>query len=264
MDRVKANGVTVAYVDSGEGEPLVLLHGGEADHRMFDIFLRHLSPGIRTLAIDERDTGESVNPEEPYDMADLAADVAGFIEAVGVERAHVMGISFGGLIAITMAVNHPDRLKSVILAATSPGGEVLAADTERLKQTAVKAVDEGPEARDAAIGSLLASPGYFEQHPEILAEVKSVLITRPPDAAARRYAAWWGHDVCDQVSSITVPTLIVHGSDDRAVSVDSAYWTAERIPGAELVVLDGMRHGLTFEPRERVGALVSEFVLRRR
>lgn len=260
MKKIRAGSVTVGYDERGTGEPLVLLHGGESDHRMFGQFVDEFRGDLRTLALDQRDTGGTLNPSTDYTIADLAADVAAFIDAAGIDRAHVMGVSYGGMIAVQAAIDYPDRLKSVILTATSAGGPAFQEDTENLKRTSLAAFAEGPDARDRVMSELLLSPPFAEQHPEVLTYIKSILLTREPSAAQRRYEAWFNHDCTDSLPAIKVPTLILHGSDDPAVRVDNATLMAEHIPAARLKVFDGLRHGLIFEQPAAVAAAVREFI----
>ena len=103
MQSFEANGVITAYQETGSGAPLVLLHGGEADHSMFDSLVRALDDHFTVIAYDQRDSGATRNPAAPYSLTDLADDAAALIRGLGHDRAHVMGTSMGGLIAQVLA-----------------------------------------------------------------------------------------------------------------------------------------------------------------
>ena len=114
----EANGVATAYRTSGRGAPVVLLHGGEADHAMFDGLSRALNGHFTVIAYDQRDSGATRNPPLSYSLADLADDAAALIRGLGYDRAHVMGTSLGGLIAQALAARHPDSIDRLILSST--------------------------------------------------------------------------------------------------------------------------------------------------
>ena len=99
MQSFEADGVVTAYEKSGQGEPIVLLHGGEADHAMFDGLAAALRRHFTVIAYDQRDSGATKNPPSAYSLADLADDAAALIRGLGYDRAHVFGTSLGGLIA---------------------------------------------------------------------------------------------------------------------------------------------------------------------
>src|SRR5688572_33321537 len=127
MRRLKVNGVELACVDSGSGEPLVLMHGANADRNQFDVFRPLLGPGIRAIAYDQRDSPDSPSGSTPYTAEDHARDAACLIEALGFESAHVMGTSYGGIVAMTLAIQHPARVKSLVLGATAPSASLFRA-----------------------------------------------------------------------------------------------------------------------------------------
>ena len=118
MQSFEANGVVTAYRTSGRGAPLVLLHGGEADHAMFDGLARALNEHFTVIAYDQRDSGATRNPQSLYSLADLADDAAALIRGLGYDRAHVMGTSLGGLIAQALAARHPNCIDRLILGST--------------------------------------------------------------------------------------------------------------------------------------------------
>src|SRR5258708_39360820 len=103
MPSIEANGPLIAFERNGEGPPLLLLHGAEADHSMFDAFARLLAEHFTVIAYDQRDSGATRNPPEPYGLGELADDAAALIAALGHPRAHVFGASLGGVIAQALA-----------------------------------------------------------------------------------------------------------------------------------------------------------------
>ena len=116
MERIEANGTSISFKRSGEGPPLLLLHGAEADHSMFDAFGAALAPHFTVIAYDQRDSGGTRNPLVPYRLIELADDLAALIAALGLARAHVFGTSFGGAIAQVAAIRHAARIDRLVLA----------------------------------------------------------------------------------------------------------------------------------------------------
>ncbi|MFC3052839.1 alpha/beta fold hydrolase [Kordiimonas pumila] len=255
MPHVRANGIDLAYVESGSGEPLILLHGSNADRTQFDVFRPLLGEGIRAIACDQRDSPDS--PCEPvgYDVFDHARDAAAFIEALGLREAHVMGTSYGGIVAMTLAIAHPERVKSLILGATAPStAQFNAPDMAALRS-------EGPEVVARFMLGTVVSPDAIDNDPDLIAETKAALKIRDEASLARRMAAVAQHDVRDRLAEIKAPTLILQGDEDPLVDADTAFWMAERIPGAEVHILEGSRHGLTFQHRQRTADFVRAFIL---
>ena len=113
MPSIFANGRRLYYEEAGtDGTPLVFLSGLGGDHRAFSVAQRHFSRRFRTLALDARDAGRSDRADAPYTTADMADDVAGLLDAIGVDSAHIVGQSLGGLVAQELAIRHPRRVRS--------------------------------------------------------------------------------------------------------------------------------------------------------
>ncbi|OAR23726.1 hypothetical protein A8W25_14525 [Streptomyces sp. ERV7] len=254
FERATVDGVETAYITSGEGEPLILLHGGESHRGQFDIFRPLLGEGIHAISYDQRDTGDTRNGPQPYDLARLAEDCAGFAEALGHERVHVLGASFGGMIAMHLALRHPGRVASLILSGTTPS----MAMTENLRD---RTTGLGPGEQTQFLLDLVLTPEGQAADPELVADTRRALRSRPQDAGARRAAAGQNHDCTGRLAEIAVPTLVLHGADDPVIRPTVAEFMAARIPGARLEILPRTRHGVTFEARRHAAALVREFVL---
>jgi len=251
--QVPAGPFEIAYVESGSGEPLIMCHGNEADRRQYDGLRPLLTPGIHALSYDQRDTGDTTGFTGDYTMADLGRDCIAFIAALGLESAHVLGTSFGGMVAMHAALARPDRVRSLVLISTSPAQELFSDAVRGL-------ADRSPEERRAFMAGAILSPAAG---PELRAEVATALVGRSPEQSARRFAAMASHDCRDLLPTITAPTLVLHGSDDPVIPAAAGARIAELVPGATLCVLEGLRHGLIFEGRARTAQLVSEFVLAR-
>ena len=181
MKTLKAGGVEIVYAESGAGEPVILLHGGESTHIQYDTFRPWLGAGIRAIAYDQRDSGASVNPPDPYGIPDLAADCAALIRGLGYERAHIFGSSFGGFIALQVAVSDPGVVQSLTVGATFSDASALQAPV------ASEIVELSPSQRDARmLAFALSERGQADER--MVAELRSVMVHRSPEADARRLA----------------------------------------------------------------------------
>ncbi|GGT70774.1 alpha/beta fold hydrolase [Streptomyces sp. NPDC002596] len=254
FQHVKVGDIDIAYVESGQGEPLVLLHGGESHRGQFDAFRPLLGAGILAISFDQRDTGDTLNGPEPYDIVRQAADCADFLAALGFERAHVMGVSYGGAIAMHLAIHYPQRVASLILSGATPSWTMTESLGDRI-------VAMGPDARAQFALDLLLTPEGQANDPQLVADTKRALRGRPVDADARRMTAIQNHDCTARLHEITAPTLVLHGAEDPIVRAQVAELMASEIPGARLVILPRTRHGITFEAREQAARLARDFVL---
>jgi pimeloyl-ACP methyl ester carboxylesterase len=254
LDTVRVGEIEIAYAASGAGEPVILLHGGESTHIQYDTFRPLLGDGIRAIAYDQRDSGASVNPPEPYGIPDLAADCAALIRGLGYRRAHIFGSSYGGFIALQVAVSAPDVVQSLTVGATFPDASALRAPV------AAEIVELSPSQRDARmLAFALSERGQANE--EMVAELRSILVHRAPEVDARRLAAITGFDLTGRLPEITAPTLLIYGEDDPAARPAIGRRIADAIPGARLEVIPGARHGITVEFAQDTARLLRDFVL---
>jgi len=249
--QIEVGRLSVAYVASGAGQPVVLVHGGESSRRQYDPFRPLLGPGIRAIAYDQRDVGDTVADPEPYTISTLARDCAGLIEALGYERAHLMGASLGGAIAMYVAIEHPERVASLTLVSAPPNapGDV-----------AEKIIAMSPDERAKFMLDAVISPEGQRREPALVHQVQS-LLRGSAMLSERRQDAIRTLDCADRLPEITAPTLVINGTDDPLVPATTAEFVAGQIPGATLELIDGGRHGLTLEQRETTAGLVRRFVL---
>jgi len=244
----------LAFHQTGSGEPLILHHGGESHKGQYDIFAPHLADGIRAISYDQRDIADSFQAAEPYELKALADDCAALMDALGLEKAHIAGISFGGVIALHMAVNHPDRVQTLIIGAAPAASRASAPFLQDM-------LSKSPGERADLMVEAILSPKARMDH-ELTATVRGLLSVTHSKPDSHRMAALRNHDLDEELRAIDIPTLLLYGSDDPIVTPEAGQFIADRIPGAELVVLDGARHGLSFEFREHTARLMSDFVLK--
>ena len=274
--RVEANGVELAYDAFGEqgALPLVLIMGlGVPRFGWDEAFCRELAErGFRVVRFDNRDAGESTHLHDAprpdlvpafagdtssasYRLEDMADDTAGLLDALGIDSAHVVGASMGGMIAQTLAIGHPDRVRSLtsIMATVAP--RIGAPRPE------VVSVLLGPPARTrdeherftVDAWRLIGSPGYSfdERRVRELARRSWDAGYDPPAVARQLLAIQASGDRSEELASLDVPTLVIHGEDDPLVQLPGGEATAHAIPGAQLDVITGMGHDLPVELHER-------------
>ena len=265
-DLVAANGRRIFFDDSGSGDgrpALLLIAGRGGARRSWGPQVAAFSPALRVIALDNRDAGESDQEEAPYTMADLADDAVALLDALGIARAHVAGISMGGMIALQLALNHPRRVERLVLIATTAGGwspqqrhfftlppdPWIADPVERARVGMADIL--GPAARATLPGRL----------PEVIERARGNGFTA--EGYVRQNGAIGTHDVRARLGAITVPTLVIHGDSDQIVPFEvSGKRSAEAIKGAELVVIEGGPHGLNASHAAEFNAALLSFLAR--
>jgi len=274
MARVHANGIELEYDSFGakSGRPLLLIMGLGGQSIMWDEgFCEALAArGHFVVRYDNRDVGLSTkfdaagvpNPMElmmqsaagktpavPYTLDDMADDAAGLLDALGLDSAHVCGASMGGMIAQTLAIRHGRRLRSLVSIMSSTGNPSLPqAKPEAMAVLMTPPPTDRAGSLDAAVRTwrTIGSPGFPFDEAKIR-ERAGRLYDRNfhPQGVARQLAAIVGHGSrVEKLKHVTTPTLVIHGAADPLVPLEGGRDTARAIPGAELLVIEGMGHDL--------------------
>ena len=259
-----ANGARLYYEVYGEGEPLLLIMGLGANHLAWTAQIPVYAREFQVIVFDNRGTGQSDFPEGvDYTIPLLADDATALLDFLGVDAAHVYGVSMGGMIAQEMALRHPERVRSLILGATSPGGSHAVAP----EPLALRALTEQASAAEGAVSpallEVLFSPDYVVEHVLELRESFKRLADYPatsPETYTAQLQAAARHDTYDRLPDIAAPTLVLHGTDDPLLPVGNARILAERIPGAKLVLFEGARHAYLLEKQAEADAAVLDFL----
>lgn len=263
MPSLDVDGRSFFYERRGAGAPLLLIMGlsGNSLH-WGEPFLSLLERDFDVVAFDNRGIGRSADADGDFSVADMAGDTAGLMEALGWERAHVMGISMGGMIAQELALRTPGRVGGLVLGCTYPGGEGSRLTDQEVVQALAEPVMRGD--RDGALRAgwrVNVSEGHgadeeaFERFREVAAQHPASL-----QVLVRQMQAVAGHDASTRIAAITAPTLVIHGDRDRMLDVANGRLIAQAIPGARLEVLDGVGHLFFWEQPERSAQLVRDFL----
>jgi 3-oxoadipate enol-lactonase len=240
------------WESTGAGSPVLLVMGLGMNSTGWWRTVGVLSKSFRTIAFDNRGVGRSSRPAGPYSVPEMADDAVAVLDAAGVDRAHVYGISLGGMIAQEIALRHPERLDALVLGATTPGGErAVAADDETLAFFRRRGEMTAEEAVWASV-PYNYGPRTRAERAQLIGEdiVQRLRYPIEPEPYMAQLAAALGHDAYDRLPGIAAPTLIVHGEADRMVAPANAALLADRIPQAELLMLRDAGHLYpTDEPR---------------
>lgn len=255
------DGTRLYWEMHGRGEPVLLITGLGASAYGWHRTVPWLSQHYRVLVMDNRGTGRSDAPDGAYTVAGMAVDAAAVLDAAGDRTAHVIGASLGGMIAQRLALAQPERVRSLVLVCTSPGGRhavppspaVAAAMAER---------HADPSTAYRRNAWFLYGEATRAHHPERIEEDLENRLRLPttPAGYAGQVAAIRGHDSWDELPALAVPTLVMHGEADALVPAANGVLLAERIPGARLVLVPGGGHNLQADAGDAVRETILGFL----
>lgn len=242
---------------------LLLLRGlGRSSRYWLDV-REPLASRFRLVVPDNRGVGLSDAPRPPYTTGQLARDAAAILDHAGIERAHVFGISLGGMIAQRFALDHPERRIGVVLGCTSAGGRLGPGATVRAMLTMVRSATLAGPAAVQAMAPLLVSPSHLARHPEVVDQWARLAAAEPrrPAGLAGQMMAAMTHDASRELHRLRPPVLVLTGDADRILPAARSRALHALIPGATLQLLPGVGHDFPTEaPTETVRA-VTEFLL---
>ena len=242
-----------------------MIMGYNGDSRVWFRQIPGLSQEYRVVAFDSRGNGRSDKPDVPYTMEIFARDLAGLLNALSVDAAHIYGISMGGMIAQEFALRYPDRVISLILGCTSCGGThsigfdeetvTFLLDMERMERLT-------PEEQSREWLPFDFSRDFIDNNPDIVEQYIAMRVecSPPLQSSMRQAEAIMLHDTYDRLPEIKAPTLVIAGAADRLIPVENSRILASRIPNAELVILENMGHGFTGEAPEEANKAVLDFL----
>jgi 3-oxoadipate enol-lactonase len=266
VPRCAVNGARLHYELHGQGEPLLLITGFTISAAIFEPVMAPYARRFTCVLYDNRGSGRTQAPSRPTSMAELAADAAGLLGCLGIDSAHVYGVSMGGMIAQELALRFPERVRGLILGGTTPGGPRAVLPTAReLAALIAGSVGATRTARRPSLGGALFSPEFRREHPEQVRELLAYFGRHPPPKAGV-LAQWWAtvyHDTTSRLHEIQAPTLVLHGERDALAPPANARLLADRIPDAELALIPGAGHAYALERPELAYDLVAGWLDRR-
>lgn len=262
MPQTKVRTAPLYYETYGAGEPVILIPGFGAGMWIWFKQIPVLSQRFRVIAFDPRGIARSNGDDSFASMATLAEDVGELLRTLGIERAHIIGASFGGFVAQEFALAHPEMTNSLVLCCTSFGGPGhIAPSTETLAALAsTKGLNTGARVRENLL--LAFSPEYLTAQPK---EIEHVIALReanvvPEHVYLHQLQAAVAFDAAERVREIKAPTLVITGDADVIVPVQNSHNLAARMPNAELRVIEGGSHTFFIEKADEFNQALVEFI----
>lgn len=231
-------------------QPIVLVEGLGGDVVGWRRDVPQLAAELFVVAYDHRGCGRSEATEASTTMTTYAEDCLAVVDELRLERAHVYGQSFGGAVALELVLTHPERIRSAVLAATHAG-----------TRHAVRSSGRAPKGEPWL---QRYSRAFAEAHPDLVRQDLDLEGRRNRGGERRQWEALRAWDAFDRLGEVSVPVLVLHGSEDRVTDPDNARILSERIPGAELAIIEGAGHAYNSEQPERADEIVLDFVRRHR
>ena len=274
MATANVGDVQLYYEEHGSGDPLLLIMGLAADSQAWMFQVPEFSRRYRTVVFDNRGVGRSSKPSGPYTVAQMAEDAASLLDVLDIERAHVVGVSMGGMIAQELVLRHPRRVRGLVLACTYPEPD---ASVEEMRESSLAQLG-GAVGADGALklDPAALDPMMLFQHlmPKVfnvdyLQRELPTLIQLfggalqwgfSPEAILAQVQATMLHRCTDRLEQIKAPTLVITGGADLMISPRNSEIIARKIPGAKLVVIPGASHAFNFETPEVFNRHVLEFL----
>ncbi len=216
----------------------------------------------RTIALDHRDVGDSDQTPAPYGIIDQAEDAAMFLQALGIGKANIIGISMGGFISLELTLRHPEIIEKLVLVSTSAGGLTNVPSSPRLWLSFFRREKLEPGEAARRVYGRIMGPGYADAHPDVMSEIADIARYRPMSEAAyqRQLRACLRHNAANRLDQIHVPTLVIHGDKDLLVPTANGKRLARKIPGAKLLLYPGAGHLPIIEQSERFNRDVLNFL----
>ena len=258
--RIEVNSMYINYELSGkEGAKVVVLsHSLSSSMIMWEPQLEVLEPHFQVLRYDMRGHGQSDAPEGAYTLEQLAADVIGLLDALGLKTVHFVGLSIGGMIGQCLGLNHADRLDRLVLCDTTA---VIPTEARQLF------VEREQAAREKGMAALVQgtlerwfTPGYLQENPPVVDRIRNQVMATPVAGYVGCSQAIMGLNYLDRLSEIQLPTLIMVGEDDPGTPVSASEAIHERIPGSRLEVLPHAAHLSNIEQAQAFNAHLMGFL----
>jgi pimeloyl-ACP methyl ester carboxylesterase len=254
----EVNGLSIAYRSAGEGPPLVLLHGFLCDSRCWRTQLDGLSDQFRVVAWDAPGAGASSDPPERFTITDWAHCLEGFLDAVGIDRAYVLGLSWGGMLAQELYRLDPARVVGLILCDTYAGWKG-SLPAETCKKRFERCVNDSSLPAEELAGHW-APEMFIEDASQALVEEMSAIFREFHPHGFRLMAKSLADtDTTDLLPRIEVPTLLVWGGDDRRSPINIAEQFRDAIPNGELAIIPNAGHVSNMEQPDAFNSLIRRF-----
>lgn len=265
MPKIKVNDLTMHYEQQGTGEPLILIPYLAADSACYAFQVPEYAKHFNCISLDLRGMGESDKPAGAYSTELFADDVASFMEAMGIARAHVAGLSLGAATGLWLAAKHPGKVKSLSVHSGWTRSDPFLQTVVRGWQVLARALDSVQEMVIQGIFPWCFTPELYAEKPDYIESLASFVRSRPAlplTAFLQQSEAVLAHDVEAQLGRITAPTQITFGRHDLVTSIRFADRMTSAIRGSELLVFKGSSHAPIYEQVEEFNQKTLAFLLR--
>lgn len=262
MPLTRVGSINLAYYLYGEGTPILMIQGLGGRAVDWGTIPETLAQRFQVVTFDNRGTGKSDKPDTEYSLDLMADEAVAVLRAAGHERAHVVGVSMGGMIAQLVALRHPQAVHRLVLLSTTPGGLHTIAPTPEAMAALIPDMSQPPEEIVRGAMRAITAPGFADTHPGILGEIVATALSAPTPqfVFARQMAAIMASDPYADLPKIQVPTLVIHGDADPLVPPANGRMLAERIQGAQLLTLPGCGHLAMWEQPGALSRALLEFL----
>jgi 3-oxoadipate enol-lactonase len=250
MPRIQAGNITMNYDQQGSGEPLVLIPYLAVDYACYAFQVADYSKQFTCVSVDLRGTGESDKPGGIYSTEIFADDVAALMQAIGIDKAHICGLSLGAATGIWLAAKYPDRVKSLSLHSGWPKSDPYLKTVVQGWQVMAKALNSVPEVVIQGIFPWCFTPELYAQKPDYIQTLSDFVRSRPRqpmDAFIRQSDAVMAHDAEGQLGKIRAPTQITFGRHDVVCSIRFAEGLKNGIKNSELYIFEDCSHAPLYE-----------------
>jgi 3-oxoadipate enol-lactonase len=266
MPKARVNGINISYKVQGRGEPLILIMGLGGECGDWVLQARAFKKYYRVITFDNRGVGKSDKPGESYTVKTMADDTVGLMDHLGVSKAHILGVSMGGMIAQEVAINHPERVRKLILVSTTAGRDEKGGHSpELLRAMGLKEGFSDEDIVSADMGKVMTS---LNAHAFGSGAIKAVAVPFcwmrmklfGIEGLKGQFEAAMTHSTLGRLHMIKALTLVMAGTEDRIVPSSSSDILAIKIPNARLVKVEGGSHTLVAEKRGRFNREVLNFL----
>lgn len=236
---IAVNGIHVNVIDRGEGEAVLFLHGLGLEGPMWWPQVEEFSSRYRCIAIDHRGHGKSDRTYGQYSISGMADDAIGVLDALGVDRVHLVGLSMGGMVAQELVLAHPDRVRTLaVLDSFAQPGEA-AAQLDEVGATAVKL---GLGGLLGGFEAIMLAPSTLSDRPDLVEGFRETFTSTDPICFARAAGAIGEFSTLERLGEISVPAVVLWGEHDHLTPRERAEELAHGIPGADLEVVPEAGH----------------------
>jgi len=264
MPMANVNGINIDYKAEGQGEPLIMINGAGADKSAWRSQTKEFKKYYHTITFDNRGVGKSDKPDGPYTFKTMADDTIGLMDHLGIEKAHILGVSMGGMIAQELAINHPERVNKLILASTFARKDETSGWSQEFDEAIeayVRSSHDKASQRRLVNVIMDLQINKWSYRVFILPLMKIAMRFMPAGTGVdAQFEAVGAHDTADRLGMIKASTLVITGTDDRVIKPVSSEVIASLVPKAKLVKVSGGGHSFSIEMSGEFNREVLDFL----